>query len=41
MDEQIKYYSDKLKYELDSSDLYQLLQNKEKVIVIDTRVKNT
>jgi len=39
MNEQIKHYSDKLKYEVDSSDLYELIQNKEKIVIIDTRSK--
>jgi len=39
MQEQINYYSDKLKYEIDSWDLHDSLQNKVKVIVIDARSK--
>lgn len=39
MNEQIKFYEDKLKYEIDSYDLSVLLDNKEKVIVIDTRAR--
>ena len=37
--EKIKYYEDKLRYELDSSDLHQMLIKNENVIVIDTRVE--
>ncbi len=37
MNEQIKHYEDKLKYEIDSYDLSVLLEKKEKVIVIDAR----
>ena len=37
MQEQINYYSDKLKYEIDSWDLYDSLQKKTKLIVIDAR----
>lgn len=37
MIEQIHYYEDKLKYEIDSWDLYETLKNNEKIIVIDTR----
>ncbi len=39
MQEQINYYSDKLKYEMDSWDLYDSLQNEAKIIVIDARSK--
>ncbi len=39
MQEQINYYSDKLKYEIDSWDLYDSLQNEAKLIVIDARSK--
>ena len=39
MYEQIKYYEDKLNYELDSSDLYQMMINDENIIVIDTRTE--
>jgi rhodanese-related sulfurtransferase len=39
MNEQIKYYEDKLNYELDSSDLYQMIINNKKIIVIDTRTE--
>jgi rhodanese-related sulfurtransferase len=39
MNEQIKYYEDKLNYELDSSDLYQMMIRNENIIVIDTRTE--
>jgi len=39
MQEQIEYYENKLKYEIDSWDLHQSLKANEKVIVIDTRSK--
>lgn len=38
MKNQIQFYEDKLKYEIDSWDLSESLKNNEKVIVIDTRV---
>ena len=37
MKAQIKYYEDKLAYEMDPSDLYSALENKENIVVIDTR----
>ena len=37
MEEQIKYYQAKLKYEIDSWDLFDKLNSKEEVVVIDTR----
>lgn len=37
MEEQIKYYEAKLKYEIDSWDLNDKLNNKEKIMVLDTR----
>ncbi|MBT9539128.1 rhodanese-like domain-containing protein [Thiobacillus sp.] len=37
MNDQIKHYSDKLAYEIDSWDLKVALENSESVIVIDTR----
>ena len=37
MDEQIHYYENKLKYETDSWDLYESLNNGGKIVVIDTR----
>jgi len=39
MQEQIDYYSDKLKYEIDSWDLYNSLKENQKIIVIDARSK--
>lgn len=39
MNEQMKYYEDKLRYEVDSADLYNYMQDKSKVIVIDTRTE--
>lgn len=40
MNEQIKYYEDKLNYEMDSWDLSVALNNNENVIVIDARAIN-
>ena len=40
MNEQIKHYEDKLKYEMDSWDLSVALKNNENVIVIDARASN-
>ena len=37
MDNQIEFYRNKLKYEIDSSDLFEALNNRENIIVIDTR----
>jgi len=37
MDEQLRHYSDKLAYEIDSWDLKVALESGEKVIVVDTR----
>ena len=37
MNEQIKYYENKLKYEMDPSDLFDALNNGEKIVVIDAR----
>ncbi|HYD79248.1 MAG TPA: rhodanese-like domain-containing protein [Paucimonas sp.] len=37
MNDQIRHYSDKLAYEIDSSDLHALLVGNAKVIVIDAR----
>lgn len=39
MKDQIKFYESKLKYEIDSWDLYDKLQSKDVVVVIDTRSK--
>jgi len=35
--EQLKHYESKLKYEIDSWDLNTLLENKENIVIIDTR----
>ena len=37
MDPQIRHYEDKLKYEIDSWDLFEALEKKEKLVVIDAR----
>lgn len=37
MEEQIKHYENKLAFEMDPSDLFEALNNGEKVIVIDAR----
>ena len=37
MNNQIKHYEDKLKFEMDSWDLYESINNNENVIVIDAR----
>lgn len=37
MDSQLKYYKNKLAFEMDSSDLFDALRNNEKVIPLDTR----
>ncbi len=37
MNEQIKHYEDKLNYEMDSADLFNALNNGEKIVVIDAR----
>lgn len=37
MTEQIKYYEDKLTFEIDPSDLFAALNNGEKIVVIDAR----
>ena len=37
MSDQIKHYKDKLKYEMDSWDLYESINNNEDIIVIDAR----
>ena len=39
MNEQIEHYANKLKYEVDSSDLYELQKNKENIVILDTRSK--
>lgn len=40
MNEQIKYYEDKLKYEIDSWDLNESMKISDEVIVIDARSKD-
>lgn len=40
MSEQIKYYEDKLKYEIDSWDLSEALKSGDLVVVIDTRASS-
>ena len=37
MDLQIKYYADKLQYEMDSADLWEALESDTNIIVVDTR----
>ncbi len=37
MKDQIKYYGDKLKYEMDSSGLFEAINNNEAIIIVDTR----
>jgi rhodanese-related sulfurtransferase len=37
MNAQVKHYEDKLAYELDPSDLYDAMNNGEKIIPVDTR----
>lgn len=37
MNEQIQHYQNKLRYEIDSWDAHQALQNNEKVIILDVR----
>ena len=37
MKNQIKHYEDKLKYEMDPSDLFDAINNNEEIIVIDAR----
>jgi rhodanese-related sulfurtransferase len=37
MEEQIKYYENKLAFEMDPSDLFEALNNGEKVIAVDAR----
>lgn len=39
MKEQIAYYENKLKYEIDSWDLAEAIKNREKVVVLDVRSK--
>jgi len=37
MDDQIKHYSDKVEFEIDSWDLHTALKNGEKIVVVDAR----
>jgi len=37
MDKQVKFYESKLNYEIDSSDVFDAINNGEEIIVIDTR----
>ncbi len=37
MDHQISFYDQKLKYEIDSSDLFKAIENNENIIVVDAR----
>jgi rhodanese-related sulfurtransferase len=37
VNDQLKHYEDKLRYEIDSSDLDEALRNGQKIVVIDTR----
>lgn len=37
MQEQIKFYENKLRYEMDPSDLFEALENNEDIVVVDTR----
>ncbi len=37
MKEQIEFYAQKIQYEMDPSDLFQALNNEEKIIPLDTR----
>jgi rhodanese-related sulfurtransferase len=41
MEEQLAFYEQKLKYEVDSWDLFEALKNGEKVIVLDARSKES
>ena len=41
MEEQIDFYAQKLKYEIDSWDLFELINRGEKIIVIDARSKES
>lgn len=40
MNDQIRHYENKLKYEMDPADLFEALQASEKITVIDTRKKH-
>jgi rhodanese-related sulfurtransferase len=37
MDEQVKFYESKLNYEIDSSDVFDAINNGEEIVVIDAR----
>lgn len=37
MEKQIEFYKNKLQYEIDPSDLYEALNNGEKIVVVDAR----
>ena len=37
MEKQIEYYENKLAYEIDASDLYDALENRESIVVVDSR----
>jgi rhodanese-related sulfurtransferase len=37
MNDQIKHYREKLNYELDSSDLFDAINNNETIVIVDTR----
>jgi len=37
MDEQVKFYESKLNYEIDSSDVFDAINNGEEIVVVDTR----
>ena len=39
MKTQISHYENKLKYEIDSSDLFTAITNKEDIVIIDVRNK--
>ena len=39
MNNQIKFYQEKLKYEIDSWDLFEKISNNEEVVIVDTRSK--
>ena len=37
MEEQIKFYNDKLRFEMDSADLYETISTNQNIIIVDTR----
>ncbi len=41
MEKQIEYYEQKLKYEMDSADLYEAINREDNIVVIDARSKET